>query len=95
LRNSAPEELSEIEKRTVHPLSDSMLAESFSIGLTILDAALLFDSETLYDMHYIGFKAHIFNENVYKWKTSSYSPFLIKTVENLVEVNHIERPTPG
>lgn len=80
----------------VHPASDPVLAESFSIGLTIMDAALLFDSEKLYDMHYIGFKAHIFNENVYKWKTSSsYSPFLIKTVENMVEVNHIERPTPG
>lgn len=63
--------------------------------MTIIDAALLFDSETLYDMHYIRFKAHIFNENVYKWKNSGYSAFLIKTVENMVEVSHVERPTPG
>ena len=69
--------------------SDPALAESFSIGLTILDAALLFNSENLYDMNYIRFKAHIFNENVYKWKTSNYSPFLVKTVENMVEVSHI------
>lgn len=60
-----------------------------------MDAGLLFNSESLYDMDYIGFKAHIYNENVYRWKTSSYSPFLIKTIENMVEVNHIQRPTPG
>ena len=93
--DSAPEELAEFEKGIVHPRSDPVLGEAFSIGLTMLDAALLTDNEELYEMRNLRFNIHRFHENLVKWKESSYSPFLVRTVENLLEINWYERPTAG
>ena len=51
------------------PKSDPVTAESFSVGLTMLDAALLEDSQTLYDMKKMTFKNRVFNDNVVRLKT--------------------------
>jgi hypothetical protein len=75
--------------------SDPVIAESFSIGLTIVDAALLADSEDLYNFEEISFKNYQFQDNLVAFKSMSLSPFFIKTVLNLLEVQHFNRPTPG
>lgn len=41
----APEELAELENRTKYCKSDPVIAESFAIGLTMLDACRLIDCE--------------------------------------------------
>lgn len=46
-------------------------------------------------MKNLRFNIHKFHENLIKWKESNYSPFLIRTVENLLEINWYERPTAG
>jgi hypothetical protein len=63
--------------------------------LTILDAAILHDSEELYDLKKMSFKYSVFNDNVVKLKTDKYSPFFVKTVVNLLEGKSVERITPG
>jgi hypothetical protein len=77
------------------PKSDPVTAEAFSIGLTILDAALLYDSEQLYDLKGMSFQYSIFNDNVVRLKTDKYSPFFVRTVLNLLEGKSVERVTPG
>ena len=42
---SAPEELWEVQQKIHYPKSDPPTGESFSIGMTIIDAALLINSE--------------------------------------------------
>ena len=92
---AAPEELGELEMKINFPKSDPVTAEAFSIGLTILDAAILHDSEELYDLKKMSFKYSVFNDNVVKLKTDKYSPFFVKTVVNLLEGKSVERITPG
>ena len=77
------------------PKSDPITAESFSIGLTMLDAALLENSEELYDFKKLSFKNRVLNDNVVSLKTGNYSPFFVKTILNLLESKSVERLTPG
>lgn len=49
-----------------------------------MDAALLFDSEALYDMKTIAFKNYLYNDNLVAFKSMNLSPFFIKTVLNLL-----------
>ena len=63
--------------------------------MTIIDAALLLNSEELYDYKKIRFDNNTFNNNIVKFKTDKYSPFFVKTVLNLVEGKSVERITPG
>ena len=60
-----------------------------------MDAALLTNSEDLYDCKKIRFANSIFNDNIVHLKTDKYSPFFVKTVLNLVEGKGVERITPG
>lgn len=93
--DSAPEELAELEMKVKYCKSDPVIAESFSIGLTIVDAALLTDSEELFDFQEVSFKNYQFQDNLVAFKSMSLTPFFIKTVLNLLEVQHFNRPTPG
>ena len=96
LIDTAPEELSDWENDLEYSRTDPIVAESFSIGLTIVDAALLFDSELLYVLEPVmGFKNHVFKTNLVRWKSRPLSPFLIRTVVNMLEVRVLERPSPG
>jgi len=60
-----------------------------------MDAALLFDSEELYDVKSVAFKNYLYNDNLVAFKSLSMSPFFIKTVLNLLEVKCFDRPSPG
>jgi hypothetical protein len=87
--------LAELENKTKYCKSDPVIAESFSIGLTIMDAALLFDSEELYDVKSVSFKNYLYNDNLVAFKSLNMSPFFIKTVLNMLEVKSFDRPSPG
>lgn len=50
----------------------------------MLDAALLEDSEELYDIKNMRFKNRAFSDNVVRLKTERYSPFFAKTIINLL-----------
>jgi hypothetical protein len=63
--------------------------------LTIVDAALLTNSEELFNYEEVTFKNYQFQDNLVAFKSMSLSPFFIKTVLNLLEVQHFNRPTPG
>jgi hypothetical protein len=64
--------------------SDPVISEAFSIGLTIIDAALLTNSENLYNMQEISFKNYQFQEDLVSFKSLNLSPFFIKTVLNIL-----------
>lgn len=49
-----------------------------------MDAALLFDSEELYDVKSVAFKNYLYNDNLVAFKSLNMSPFFIKTVLNLL-----------
>lgn len=91
----APEELAELETNTKYCRADPIIAESFSIGLTMVDTALLFNSEELYDCVEVTFKNYQFQDNLVSFKSMNLSPFFIKTVLNLLEVQSFNRPSPG
>ena len=91
----APEELAELEVKVKYCKSDPSIAESFSIGLTMLDASLLVDCEELYDFEEFSFKNYQFQDYLVAFKSLSLSPFYIKTVLNLLEVQCFNRPSPG
>ena len=48
LINTAPEEVNELGFGKIDPSSTFSLAETFSIGLTLLDVATLSDSQNIY-----------------------------------------------
>jgi hypothetical protein len=91
----SPEELAEVENKVKYCKSDPVIAESFSIGLTMLDACLLIDCEELYDFEEFSFKNYQFQDHLVALKSLNMSPFFIKTVLNLLEVQCYNRPTPG
>lgn len=76
--------MAELEVKAKFCKSDPIVAESFSIGLTIMDAALLTDSEDLYNYEDITFKNYQFQDNLVAFKSMNLSPFFIKTVLNLL-----------
>jgi hypothetical protein len=84
-----------LEGRAKYCKADPVIAESFSIGLTMMDACLLTDCEELYDCNEVSFKNYQFQDNLVNFKSMSLSPFFIKTVLNLLEVQNFNRPSPG
>lgn len=91
----SPEELAELELNTKYCKADPVISEAFSIGLTMLDACLLVDCEELYDFENFSFKNYQFQDNLVALKSMNLSPFFIKTVLNLLEVQCFNRPTAG
>lgn len=50
----------------------------------MIDAALLIDSEELYNCNEISFQNYQFQDNLVAFKSLSLSPFFIKTVLNML-----------
>jgi hypothetical protein len=65
------------------PQSDQVLAEAFSIGLTILDAGLLTDNSDLYNMKSYKFDIEKAKEKLRIWSQSTYSDTLRRIVLNM------------
>jgi hypothetical protein len=78
--------MEQLEGGIVQPQYDPCVAETFSLGLTLLDAALMQDSSSLYNIRSPSFRKGLFRDMVIRWRNSGYSPFLVHTVENMLEV---------
>lgn len=90
----APEELKEIVTSKHDSGCNPNLAESFSIGLTIIDAGLLGDSSRLYNMKSQKFDLDAAKQQFTEWEESPYSDFLKKTVMSMCELDPRLRASP-
>ena len=71
---------------------DNRNCEVFTIGLTVLSAALLEDFENLYDIKKYSFNHQQFNRKLDEFKVSNkYSDILKGTISNICEVNPEKR----
>jgi serine/threonine protein kinase len=87
----APEELRDIQFAKMEPSSNLQLAESFSIGLTCLDAGTLTSSANLYNKN--KFNYDDLNGKRLSLKNAGYSPVLCMVIGNLCEPNFENRST--
>lgn len=88
----SPEELKDIKFAKLESSKDFQLSESFSVGLTCLDAAILSSSSSLYQ------KDHKFNyeelaRQLNELKEVGYSQILTILIFSLCEVNEDNRST--
>lgn len=84
-----------LARGSVEPSCDQAICDTFSVGLTLIDAALIQDSSGLYNIRSPCFRKEKFKDMMLRWKVCGYSVFLIHTVENMLELNPMDRPTPG
>lgn len=96
--HSAPEECIEqfLRKGEYPPGINRNVAEAFSIGLTLLEAASLKNCSDIYS------KNGDFNVNqdtlrriVESTRANSYSPYLINTIDSLITIDPKARPSCG
>ena len=84
--NAAPEEVIDLGYGKTESSSDFELCETFSIGLTLLDAAILSDSSDLYrnskQLDYEGLESRLAELD-----NRSYSNPLVQLICNMCEVN--------
>lgn len=92
---AAPEEVQELQNGKHENTCDPNLAEAFSIGLTIIDAGLLSESNHLYNIKSQKFDADKAREHFRDWSNSYYSDFLKRTVLSLCELDPKLRATPA
>ena len=91
---SAPEELKQLEVGKIEG-EDNNNCEVFSIGLTVLSAALLEDFSNLYDIKKYSFDHNQLRKKIDDFRVSNkYSDILKGVVTNLCEVTPEKRCTP-
>lgn len=92
LDNAAPEEMSELQKNNTFPETDSVKGESFSIGLTLLDAITLEDSSKLYNFKNCTFDVNKLQGLLAKLHANEqYSHFLKEIVTDLLNLDPQQR----
>ena len=87
----APEELKDIQFGKIEPSKDERLAESFSVGLTCLDAGTLNNSALLYQKNKFAYDQ--LDARIGDLQASGYSELLTMVVRNLCEVDPVRRST--
>ena len=89
----SPEELEIIKNNKMESIINSIVAESFSIGLTMLHAGLLFSFASIYNLEKGEINRKLLEEKVQAWMElefidennvkTSYSPSLKEIIRNL------------
>ena len=69
----------------MEPSTDPLIAESFSVGLTSLDAGTLTNSSTLF-LKNNKFDYHMLENRLKSLHEIGYSDLLIMVIENLCEI---------
>lgn len=88
----APEELKDIQFGKTFPTVDPIIAESFSIGLTSLDAATLSNSNPLY-LKNNKFDYRKLESRLVELKHVGYSELLNLVIDNLCDADTTRRCT--
>ena len=83
--NPAPEELKDIQFGKIEPSKDERLAESFSVGLTCLDAGTLNNSSQLFQKNKFAYEQ--LEARLGDLQASGYSELLNIVIRNLCEVD--------
>ena len=90
LCNSAPEEVKDLQLGKMKDVNDPQVVEIFSIGLTVLDAALLTSSERFYEPNG-AFNSLKLNDNLRQLAKMGYSPQLVKLIQKMCELQPWDR----
>jgi hypothetical protein len=91
----SPQELAQLKMKMLYG-RDEPNSDSFSIGMTILEAGLLTPVDVCYDYYNFAIDEKEFQRLQRDFKASyEADSFLVKTVFNLLELNDLMRPSPG